>query len=130
MTYHLLLTSLQAALYARLDSILTVGVLDQSIGNHSFPYASIGEFTVRPSGNKCTAVIDVEAPIHIWSNYEGAKECQETADTILASLTGTPLTISGHSILESTFSGFTTAAEQGTAELLRHGVLTMRWLIQ
>ena len=126
------LTELQKALYARLSTILSVGVL-YHLGAEpvtTFPHASIGDFTVSDWSNKSSMSIQVDGLIHVWSKYEGVKECQEVAEDILESLTETELSLDGgHQIIDTRFIGFTTVGEFNGTELIRHGTLTVRWLL-
>lgn len=128
--YHLPLSELQRSLYERLTAILECGVLDHQVGKHTLPYASIGEFTVTPGSGRNVALITVQGTIHLWSESEGQKECQEIANTIIASLTTEKLPMSGYTVLLTSLSSFATVAEWTGDKLLRHGTLVMSWIIQ
>jgi hypothetical protein len=131
-TYNLPLSELQTALFARLDSLLTVTVGDHIDEDTDFPYATIGEFVVTPNGTKTSGDVDVIGTIHIWSKYQGTKECQQIADTICASLTTNASYLEltgGYEVRYTALDRFSTVAEYNGNELIRHGTLDMRWYV-
>jgi len=120
---------LQRALYERLDTILNVGVFDHVTESTDLPYATIGEWRVDNQDQKASWTAEVTGSIHVWSEYDGMKECSTLADQILQSLTTDELELQTFTNVGTWFVDFATAAEFAGDKPIRHGVLTVRWIV-
>lgn len=105
-------------------------VFDATPENEVFPYIKMGSLIGRDWSDKFTPGQEVDAKIHVWSQYKGKKEVLMIGDEILQALTRRPPLDLGtgfsaivdgmdsHEVIED-IDGFTL-----------HGILTMRYLIQ
>lgn len=105
-------------------------VYDDTPQNEVFPYIMMGALIGRDWSDKFTPGQEVDAKIHIWSQYEGKKEVLQIGDEVLQALTRSPPLDLG--------TGFSAIVDgMDSHEVImdidgftRHSILTMRYLIQ
>lgn len=87
-----MISSLQAALYARLDAQLAASVydhvpqVDDPGAAADFPYVVIDDFKSAPVDTKDANGLTGTILIHTWSRYRGNKEIQDIQATIYSAL--------------------------------------------
>jgi hypothetical protein len=123
-------SALQTALYARIGSVCSCGVYDHVPASATMPYCVVSEIGVQNQRAKHIELVRVPATLHFWSDYEGAKQAQDLADTALQSLTLNPLAVTDWQVVETDFESFTTLVEFDGTINRRHATLVMRWLLQ
>lgn len=123
-------SALQKALYARITSVCSCGVYDYVISSATMPYCIVSELVVDNRREKRAQLVYVRGTLHFWSDYEGAKQAQDLADSALQSLTLNPLAVTDWSVVDTDFESFTTLVEFDGTQNRRHATLVMRWLLQ
>jgi len=89
------LLALQKAIYDRLSQALTCTVYDSVPQGAAMPYVTIGEDTAIDWSTKLENGQEVTHTLHIWSDYEGAKEVKQITDDVIQAITSQPLALEG-----------------------------------
>jgi hypothetical protein len=123
----------QQAMYARLtadpDLMAMAQVYDEVPENAAYPHVLFGLFTEQPDDAHDRYGIDLDATLHIWSEYRGYREAAVIASHLNRLLHRQPLVVSG-------FTNVSVAAEyrnflRDPDPNLRQGVMRFRvWLEQ
>jgi hypothetical protein len=127
---------LLAAVYAR----LTTDALTSSYSTYNyvptsatFPYIMIGGMIGGKSADFTSRDIkgeDLVIHAHIWSAYQGDKECGDMMNNVIQAITATDLSITGYTTLKG-IADFEQIMIDETVpgQLLRHGVIRLRFQI-
>lgn len=120
---------LQKAIYARLNSRLSVPVYDHVPNDAPFPFVAVGEDTEVDWSAKSEPGEEVTHTVHIYSRWQGMKEAKDIKDQVIRALTeaweldlGDEFRIVMHRL--------DSANSFRENEKTRHSVLRMRYLIQ
>jgi len=89
------LLALQKAIYDRLSQALTCTIYDSVPQGAAMPYVTIGEDTAIDWSTKLENGQEVTHTLHIWSDYEGAKEVKQITDEVVQAITFQPLELEG-----------------------------------
>lgn len=96
------------------------GVYDDVPENATFPYVTIGETFLSPFDTKTEIGVEHVVVLHIWSRYEGAKECKQIMTAIYDALNRAALSVSGQTVVDSRFT-FAQTMRDPDGET-RHGI--------
>lgn len=72
----------------------SVPVYDDVPQDASLPYITLGAFTCKDNGTKVNDITDATINIDIWSEYQGKREVNTIANTVIALLNSTKLDLS------------------------------------
>jgi len=97
------------------------------------PYIRFGDFMDRRSamfGSRDFAPEDIAFMVHVFSNYQGDKECGDIMSAVTKALTATALSITGYSTLYNCELDYSDVMvdDSEPAQPCRHGIL--RFLIR
>jgi len=132
MTYELPLLELQTAIYKLLKSSVLLtekvsGVFDAVPENQPYPYVVIGSPFTNPFDTKVTNGEEINLTIHVWSDYNGKKECYELLN-ICQQLLNYRHDVTNFKILRIDRKG--TQVFDDIDPRIRHGVLNLRYTIK
>ena len=122
--------ALQEAVYSRLssDSNLTstlgAGVFDEVPEGQSTPYVSLGYGTSVDYSTKDENGGEHTLTFHIWSEYNGAKECKQIMDRIHDLMHNHSLSVSGFNLINLRFE-FSDILRDPDG-VTRHGIMRFR----
>lgn len=105
-------------------------VFDDTPENERFPYIIMGALIARDWSDKFTPGQEVEAKVHIWSQYAGKKEVLQIGDEVLQALTRPPpldLSPGFRAVVDGMDSHENIMDIDG---FTKHGILTFRYLIE
>lgn len=92
------------------------------------PYITIGEPTVTPHTTKSTYGETIVVPIHVWSDYQGKKECYDIFNLILTALKE-PLPIQGSFLMLKREVVNLKVIDDPVEDGVKHGFIEMRFYI-
>jgi len=120
---------LHKAIRDRIISATGREVYDDFPENESMPYIVAGEIDGRDWSDKFQPGQEVNATIHVWSDYPGKKEVADIMDEILQALTSNPLS------LGSSFRAVCSGLDMSEIIIdidgvTRHGILKFKYLIE
>jgi hypothetical protein len=123
------MNALQKGIFFILSTKQTTSVYDDVPEDAILPYATLGAFTCKQTGNKTADIYDISQQIHIWSAYEGKKEVNDIANDITAALTSWPIDLStdGFNTMSQDVDFFEAFPEETAGY---HGVITFVAKIQ
>lgn len=90
--------ALQAAMILALRSAVPAvsnRVYDRAPQNVAFPYISIGNWEQLDDGGQGLDVVEIFAPVEVWSRAVGQVEAKQIAETVRVALHEKPLTLIG-----------------------------------
>ena len=107
---------------ATLVVIIGARVYDQPPANPVFPYVTLGEDQTLPDRGYEYEGSDVTLTIHTWSRAQGFPQSKIMLDAIRASLSGAPLVLTGHRLVNLEFEE--SRVLRDTDPTITHGVIT------
>lgn len=90
---------LQKVIYTRLDSALSVPVVDHPEENTAYPYVTIGHDMQVDWSSKTTTGERHAIRIHAWSRYNGMKELKELVQEVKDALHLYDVGLAGHTLV-------------------------------
>lgn len=121
--------ALVKAMYQRLKLITGLHVYDDVPKEATLPYVTFGMGMSDQNNAKLVDITDTTQEIHIFTDYQGRKQLNNIADTIIESLESSPLDLSADSF--QCLSGEVTRYEADSEDTAGyHGVLTFTCKIQ
>lgn len=130
--YKTALWPLQQAIYNRLSSDATISgmvtsVFDSVKKDQPYPYIVIGEPSVLPFDTKNTFGEEISLVIHVWSDYQGKKECYSIIGACLNALSQR-LDVTGFEVLKAGRTQMQVFDDIDPR--IKHGVLRMQYTIK
>lgn len=120
------LWALQKAIYDRISDC-SVSVYDSVPDGAIMPYVTLGEDTAIDWSTKLENGQEVTHTLHIWSEYDGAKEAKQIADKIVQAITSMPLPVEGFAVIVARLDMVDVMRD---FEGFRHCVIRFRFKIQ
>jgi hypothetical protein len=126
------LNALQAALYTRLTSELTIPVYDFTPQDSEFPYAVIGADTTIPLDTKTTDGHEFTSTIHLWTKGAGRKALKEQMQAVYDALHEQEIGfLSGTVLVRCEYTEtMQDPSSEGDTDHYYHGLLRFRALTQ
>lgn len=124
------MVELQTALFARLNSQLSVPVYDavpQAVDagdNSAFPYVTIGDDSASEFDTDTSTGFDTDCTIHVWSRYRGRREVKQIQKSIYDALHLHDLSVSGYHTVMVLFESADSFVDADG--ITRHGVSIFR----
>ena len=119
---------IQKAVFAALDTALSVSVYDHVPQNTAPPYVTLGDDTVQDWSTKTTEGEESTLTIHAWSRHEGRKEVKQLLGTIKTALHEVTLSLTGFTNILTRFDFEDTFLDADG--LTYHGVMRFKMLVQ
>lgn len=119
--------NIQAAIFAKLNTALTVPVFDNVPQKTAYPYVVIGDDTSVPFDTDDSLGTEATITIHVWSQYRGRKQVKEIMQQIYDALHRGNVAVSDALLIESQAEFEQTIVESDG--LTRHGIIRFRLTI-
>jgi Protein of unknown function (DUF3168) len=94
----------------------------------TFPYATLGDITIREFDTKDQTGFEQTIVLHMWSRYRGRKELKQIMQAIYDALQNAPLTVNGANYVSCQFQSASTNQENDGLTL--HGVMRFKIIVQ
>lgn len=127
---HLPQNALVKAIYTRLNGQITgLNIYDDVPDNATIPYATFGNGKSNNNGAKLLDCTDTTQEIHIFTEYQGRKQLNDFAESIIAKLDGVILDLSADhfAMLRAEVTDYDAYPEDRAGY---HGIITVAYKIQ
>lgn len=115
---------LQTAIYGNLEASLSVPVYDDVPQDADAPYVTIGQATFVEFSTDGRNGFDCTQTVHVWSDYQGTKECKLLQGAVYDSLNRVELAVTGYTVLGPEFEYSEVTNDPNG--ITRHGIQRFR----
>lgn len=130
-------SALMRAIYDRLDThalTSSYAVYNQAPRNAAFPFVTFGTpigTESRMLGSRDTEGESTIVTVHVWSDYDGDKECADMMTNIVQAMFGTALSVTGYFSPVDVALDYSdiTLDQSNPSRPIRHGVARFRFEI-